>query len=101
MKFVLLFILSITQTIAGSYSSQAQPGQGYLHALYDSLTHPILEGERISSLSNVSIIRGGQKVVFKSGTIRFFAPVKGKRFGCVFTGSGKYIISPPTEVERL
>src|SRR5713101_4393801 len=102
MRRTLLFLLlPIFWNPVHAFSSDAPPSQAYLKSLYDSLTHPVLDGQKISEIADLSLVRGGQKITFISGMIRFFAPVRGKKFGCVFTGSGKYTIAPPTEIERL
>ncbi len=71
-----------------------------LEALYDSLSHPVLDEHRAFTLTNISFLRGGQKVVFTSGSLRLFRRVHGKVFGGVFTGSGSVTIAPPTPLEK-
>lgn len=74
--------------------------QAELRAWYDSLAHPLLDENLAAKIVSVSVVRGGQKIIFTRGSMHIFRPVRGHYFGCVFTGTGMLVVAPPTTLEQ-
>jgi hypothetical protein len=103
MKF-LLPILTLLFLSFGEMSGIEVPhefNQQQLVNLYDSLSNPSLDNERVIDVHNYIISRGGQEIRFISGILRFFKPVSGQLFGAVFTGTGTFTQNVPTLTEKV
>ncbi len=100
MKKIIICILLL---LPGLSLSRHQVYQGEtsvdVSALYDSLSHPLLEKNYALKMSDNFILRGGQGISLKDGILRLAAPVQGKRFVAVFSGNGTFTLALPTPLE--
>jgi len=80
--------------------SQAQQ-KPELFGFYDSVAHPVLEPDKVINIQDVVLFKGGQEISLATGHLRLFKPIHGKTYGGIFTGKGSFILTPPSESERL
>lgn len=70
-------------------------------ARYDSLVNPNLDSCARLSVDGLAFECDRARFELSSGDIYFFPTVSGKVYGCIFSGSGRITLDPPTPIEKF
>ncbi len=71
-----------------------------LPAVADSIDNIKIDLTKQAEVKNLVIERGGAKFTLQSGTITFAQPVSGRVIAAVFSGKGRFEMTPPNSAEK-
>ncbi len=72
-----------------------------LKAQLDSLYRPTLDPQQVRQIEKpITLQRDAACFVFEAGTLTFFAPVRGRVTGMLFSGQVTFELTPPTRLEK-
>jgi hypothetical protein len=86
-------------TLSGSV--QTAPADGDSLALYQSLQALRLDATRVYQVQDLRLRRGPVSITLTQGRLAFYAPIRGRITGAVFTGPGRVTLLPRQPSEKL
>ena len=98
MRYIALLIITLATFADSQVCAESRE---WYEAVYDSLAKPRTDQCLKLEVADITFECDRARFALQSGKLYFFPQVAGRMYGCMFSGTGRLRLDPPTNIERF